>query len=229
MEWFANVFAEATEAYGGVIARDNEIRGKRFLASTFRGIEKAITRNDAIQGGLALELSGREAKLYSYTLRLVCSNGLISTLSEEEEEFTWYRETEFEEAIYRKYAELETTASQVAGLYRESQQQRADERLWQHVLSSLNQLQADTRWMDFLFIAIGEEGRRRRFNRPENRHAGPETEISRFGLVNAVTAMARDTQEPELRWQMEKLGGELLLMAKEEKAAPVKKQHLEIA
>ena len=30
---------------------------------------------------------------------------------------------------------------------------------------------------------------------------------SSFGLTNAVTAVARDTRDPELRWRLEELGG----------------------
>ena len=30
---------------------------------------------------------------------------------------------------------------------------------------------------------------------------------SRFGLMNAVTSVARDTRDPELRWRLEELGG----------------------
>jgi hypothetical protein len=30
---------------------------------------------------------------------------------------------------------------------------------------------------------------------------------SRFGLMNAVTSVARDTHDPELRWRLEELGG----------------------
>ena len=30
---------------------------------------------------------------------------------------------------------------------------------------------------------------------------------SRFGLMNAVTSLARDTADPELRWDLEELGG----------------------
>jgi hypothetical protein len=32
---------------------------------------------------------------------------------------------------------------------------------------------------------------------------------SRYGLLNAVTAVARDTQDPDLRWQLEVAGGAL--------------------
>ncbi len=30
---------------------------------------------------------------------------------------------------------------------------------------------------------------------------------SRFGLMNAVTSVARDTRDPDLRWRLEELGG----------------------
>src|SRR5207248_11308595 len=34
-----------------------------------------------------------------------------------------------------------------------------------------------------------------------------EGDRSRFGLMNAVTSVARDTRDPELRWRLEELGG----------------------
>jgi hypothetical protein len=34
-----------------------------------------------------------------------------------------------------------------------------------------------------------------------------EGDRSGFGLMNAVTATARDTADPELRWRLEELGG----------------------
>src|SRR5207249_8590082 len=34
-----------------------------------------------------------------------------------------------------------------------------------------------------------------------------EADQTRFGLMNAVTAAARDTRDPELRWGLEELGG----------------------
>ncbi len=30
---------------------------------------------------------------------------------------------------------------------------------------------------------------------------------TRFGLVNAITSLARDTRDPESRWRLEELGG----------------------
>lgn len=36
-----------------------------------------------------------------------------------------------------------------------------------------------------------------------------EADLSRIGLMNAVTSVARDTRNPEMRWGLEKLGGEI--------------------
>ncbi len=34
---------------------------------------------------------------------------------------------------------------------------------------------------------------------------------SRYGLINAVTSLARDTRNPELRWSLETIGGALIV------------------
>jgi hypothetical protein len=38
-----------------------------------------------------------------------------------------------------------------------------------------------------------------------------EGDRSQFGLANAVTAVARDTMDPEVKWDLEELGGSLAL------------------
>jgi hypothetical protein len=45
-------------------------------------------------------------------------------------------------------------------------------------------------------------------------------EPTRFGLVNAVTATARDTREPEVRWRLEELGGQLAALETPPPAMP---------
>jgi hypothetical protein len=57
--------------------------------------------------------------------------------------------------------------------------------------------------------------------RPAPHHAALMTEVlsqfwkegdrSRFGLAQAITAVARDVQDPELKWDLEKLGGAIAL------------------
>ena len=39
-----------------------------------------------------------------------------------------------------------------------------------------------------------------------------EGEQSRFGLMNAVTSVARDRSDPEKRWRLEELGGGIAAM-----------------
>jgi hypothetical protein len=43
------------------------------------------------------------------------------------------------------------------------------------------------------------------------RRYGKEGDRSRFGLAQAITAVARDVQDPELKWDLEKLGGAVAL------------------
>src|SRR5262249_45146819 len=37
-----------------------------------------------------------------------------------------------------------------------------------------------------------------------------DADSSRFGLMNAVTSVARDTSDPDLRWRLEEFGGGIL-------------------
>ena len=36
-----------------------------------------------------------------------------------------------------------------------------------------------------------------------------EGDLSRYGLMNATTSLVRDTTDPDLRWRLEELGGEV--------------------
>ncbi len=229
MEWFADVFKEATEAHGGIIAKDDRKHGIRFLASTFPGIEKNIRRKDAIKGGLALKLDEEEARLSAFTLRLICSNGLIHTHSEERQSFSTYEKAPFEEEVHRRYCQLTDTLASTAERFRNARYQPADESLWKYVINSLNQLQYRDNWRAALFQATLEEmrdrSRRRHFLRRSWASRRPE---NRFQLVNAITALAREERDPELRWEMERLGGKVLTGANELEPAssspPVLKQ-----
>ena len=40
-----------------------------------------------------------------------------------------------------------------------------------------------------------------------------EGDQSRFGLANAVTAVARDTSDPDMRWNLEEFGGGIAISA----------------
>jgi hypothetical protein len=44
------------------------------------------------------------------------------------------------------------------------------------------------------------------------RHS-PSEDASAFGVVNAVTSVARDTQDPAMRWELESIGGKLVSQA----------------
>ena len=40
-------------------------------------------------------------------------------------------------------------------------------------------------------------------------HFSRESDRTRFGLMNAVTSVARDTENPDVRWRLEELGGDI--------------------
>jgi len=44
-----------------------------------------------------------------------------------------------------------------------------------------------------------------------HRRFAKDADESRYGLINAVTSLARDTRNPELRWSLETIGGALIV------------------
>lgn len=54
-----------------------------------------------------------------------------------------------------------------------------------------------------------------------------EGDPSRFGLMNAVTSVARDTAEPQRRWELEEMGGELAALGPGRPRRPAGARHVE--
>jgi hypothetical protein len=48
--------------------------------------------------------------------------------------------------------------------------------------------------------------------RPAVERFEADSDRSAFGLMNAITSLARDTREPERRWRLEELGGGMLAL-----------------
>ena len=225
MEWFSQKFIRVTDIYGGTIARDNEKRDKRYLASTFPNCKEAIQPGDLINGGLALHLSPEKATLYQYTLRLWCANGMMRTQAGKAQEFNPYDEAAFDEALHEQYHYMAEQLKESASLFRQSLLHPAGESMPQYILQTLNALEARHSWEEGLASAVLEERalRARRSHRPISML---REGISRFDLINAVTAMARDEKDPRMQWELEKLGGQLL---EEVQASPHRKPYSALA
>lgn len=179
---------------GGTVTQAVEAEGDLFLRATLP-MKDTVRAGDNVQGGVALRSAGPEIQVHPYVFREVCQNGAIwaqslGTQRIERVEFSAATDR-ISDALAQIEAAIGTCAQQATFRnavteMRESTQVDADIDLLLHIAHA-------TDLRPGIFAAI------RRF------HA--DRDQSLYGLMNAVTSVARDTPDPNTRWRLEELGG----------------------
>jgi hypothetical protein len=188
------VFAEAVAAHGGSVT-DTFDDGRRLFARSVLAHVEEVRPGDGVQGGVAMKATDEGICLYPYLFRLVCRNGAIiaETLEARTIEDLPAQEPDAALRFIREGVEACCAREVFLGNIRKVRTVCATEvDLALTMLPLLSRLSA--RVNDGLLSQIME----RFFH---------EGDRSPFGLANAVTAVARDTRDPELRWDLEELGG----------------------
>ncbi len=154
-----------------------------------------VRRGDRVQGGVALRATEEEVWVHPYVFRQVCRNGAIRAQALEGchiERGAFPTSEEVAGAVRAAVQQCGTSEafSAGAGEMRSARQTEADLAL--DLLPLLSRLPAGSaaQVLEQIMANFSREGDR-----------------SRFGLLNAVTAVARDTPEPDLRWRLEEFGG----------------------
>lgn len=198
-EWLrtANIyslFSREIELLGGIV-RDAYDDGSRLFLRSVLPEMRQVRRSDHMQGGVALRMDAQQICVHPYLFRLICKNGAIMAhalqtrhvdclgiLSSEQVE------TRLADAIRACASEdaFETTLQEV----RSAQERRADLAL--NMMPLLARMPA-AHAHDLLANIL--------------KNYFHEGDTSRFGLMNAVTAVARETTDPEMRWRLEEYGG----------------------
>jgi hypothetical protein len=188
------LFAEEISAAGGAVS-DTFHDGVRLFVRSILPRVRAVRTADNVQGGVALRACGREVWVHPYVFRLVCRNGAImahaiQTRHVEAEEFATPEEAAgaVRAAIRDCCADEAFTAA--AEEMRSAREVEADMAL--NLLPLISHLPAHA----------GAQALRAIMER-----FFQEADRSRFALMNAVTSVARDTPDPEVRWRLEELGG----------------------
>lgn len=194
-----HAFATEIAAAGGTVTDTLDDGARLFVRSTLPGLRE-VAPGDRLQGGVALRATAEDVRVHPYVFRLVCKNGAIAARSTQ----SWRVErddpsasadrsacdilVESREAVRACCADEAFTA--VAAGMRSAMQQEMDAVLGLIPMLRFlphGQAQAVLRQVLGRFEADGDR--------------------SRYGLMNAVTATARDTHDPELRWRLEEFGG----------------------
>ena len=189
-----DVFTEEIAARGGRVTDTFHEGGRLFTRSVLAPVEE-VRPGDGLQGGVALKATTEGLCLYPYVFRQVCRNGAIMAETLEARSLENLREYDPEVAVeciregIGACCAREVFRNTVRKM-RTACETRAD--------AALNMLPLLSRLSALGNVGLVSQIMRQFF------HEGDE---SQFGLANAFTAVARDTQDPELRWNLEELGG----------------------
>ena len=192
-----DVFADEITTMGGIVT-ENFHEGERLFARSLLPRVREVLPDDRVQDGIALRATGGEILIHPYVFRQVCSNGAISEvwgvgqvgridLVDQDQAAARIREA------VRACCTEESFLASAEGM-RSASRVRAD------LAVDLTPLLSR--------MPVGDEGARL-FGDIMERFL-KDADSSRYGLLNAVTSVARDTKDPETRWGLEGFGGAIL-------------------
>jgi hypothetical protein len=188
------LFIEEIQAAHGRVS-DIFDDGVRLFVRSVLPLLREVRTADQVQGGVALRASEHDVWVHPYVFRLVCRNGAIMAHAIQ----TWHVEVhEF------------TTPQEGIELIREAIQACCDEEAFTGSVEEIRSAVLTPADMAINMLPMLSRLPAREATQMIRLIADrfvQEGDQSRFGLMNAVTSLARDTADPELRWRLEELGG----------------------
>lgn len=191
-------FTEEILAREGKVTETFHQPGQLFVRSVLPQMEE-IRARDNVQGGVALRVTGTVASVYPYVFRLVCKNGAIMAHAAEGREIPNLDSVPSFEAVSLVREAVESCCGSNAFATAAEQMRTAAQHPFDAILNMMPFLSR----LSSLSPELGQQILRR-FVRDNDR--------TRYGLMNAVTSLARDTRDHLTRWRLEELGGQIAVM-----------------
>lgn len=188
----AEIFQEEIHDLNGEVSYRHITDEALFLRAKLPDCRE-VQQNDMIQHGVAVRTTESQIIVHPYTFREVCSNGAIHI-----------------DNITSKAVELGTSATDTAGVdffFREAIQSCSRPEAFE---ANLEDMRDAMNRKVRLAIAMSSMARQGVGNATIDRIIArfvQSSDRSRYGLFNAITATARDEQDPEQKWKMESVGG----------------------
>lgn len=196
-------FVEEIEALGGTVP-DVYDDGQRLAARAVLPPSADVRPGDSVRAGVAVRVMGTEIAVHPYTFRKVCSNGAIAGHALETRRLERIAAADVFAPTYEVSVAMtdfalavqacasEETFSRVAIEMRTAAEIEADIAI--HFLPYVSTMAPNvaTHVLPLIFRRFAED-----------------RDMTLFGLMNAVTSVARDTRDPETRWRLEELGGSM--------------------
>jgi hypothetical protein len=221
------IFSEETANAGGTVTDTFDDGNRLFIRSVVPDLCEIIP-GDSVKGGVALRSNLEEIWIHPYMLRVVCRNGSLRPLAIQSTRIT-RKETSkppraehdfvhhMREAI-RRCLDKEALQAGVNEM-REARSKGIESALRMlQITEFLHANLSSPRLLKIAPILIEEAVKRSegKTNPPSRnlvlqRHCRKKDRTV-FGLMNAVTSVARDSKDPEERWRLEELGGMIPLL-----------------
>jgi hypothetical protein len=178
--------------------------GARLFARAVYTHPVEVRRGDTLRGGVALRTAGEFVDVHPFTLRQVCTNGAIMAEALQSQRVRRVEVAAPSEVITAALDDVRAAIRACAAPTAFTDAARAMRRALRHPASVLIDMLPWLGRMPRRDVASFVDWVMDRFER--------QGDESAFGLINAVTSIARDTRDPERKWRIEELGGTMLAL-----------------
>jgi hypothetical protein len=199
------IFAEEIATTGGEVS-DRFDDGTRLFLRAVLPEQREVRPGDRLRGGVALRATQEQIWVHPYVFRQVCSNGAI-------------RAHATQSLCLDRSGFAPGAGEDLVGQLRQVVRDCCSEDAFACGAEELRSatgsgIDSALTMMPLLARLRGTDAGTEILTAIMDRFfAGPDQ--SRFGLVNAVTSVARDTRDPQVRWQLEEFGGGIPVAAQE--------------
>ncbi|OWK42337.1 hypothetical protein [Fimbriiglobus ruber] len=187
-------FTDEVKAHQGRVT-DTADDGRRLLARSVLPGLKDVRLGDRLQGGVALRAVGGEVWVHPYLFRLVCQNGAIVARTVGTRHLVGLEASDPRESLQAVREAVAACCDPDVFADTFDRVRTASETAADFALTMMPMLSR--------LAALGASHLMERITDQFFR----DGDLSQFGLANAVTATARETRDPDLRWNLEEFGG----------------------
>jgi hypothetical protein len=208
----AEIFANEISAAGGKVIDTFDDGERLFLRAVLAG-EREVKAKDRVQGGVALRATEEEIWISPYIFRQVCSNGAIRAHALQSQHFCRldFASRDEPRRVYEMVEAIRACCQEAA--FAEST----------HEMRTAQDLRVDISLTIMpLLMRLPQNERNGALVREILHRFSAGRDLSRFGLMNAVTSVARDQRDPDERWRLEEIGGAVPVVVEEPPREPVR-------
>lgn len=199
VETIHDTYVSEITQLGGRVTDDYRYHELLLLRSVLPHSE-CVRPQDAVQGGVALRATEHEIFVHPYTFRKVCQNGAVMAMVMDTRRMVRVDSEDSQEQVDAVLEDL-CIAVQACG-------QKATQRGSVHAMQQASNLVLDQHTATSLLMMLpSAKFLGRRFIQAIMERFARGGDHSLFGMMNAITSLARDTRDPETRWRLEELGG----------------------